>query len=105
MHSKDSRPATTSRGPRGEIDGTKRRLMARDIDYAAIAVNKALVEKFGGKTDLAGLEVVAHDRTIEVSDGGRTGHGTRDDLLATIRAAESYGNFWDILTVRGKLKS
>jgi hypothetical protein len=76
--------------------------MARDIDYAAIAVQKAIVEKFGRKNELQGLEVTANERTISVRDGDCAGEGTRDELLAAIRAAESYQNLWDILAVRGK---
>ncbi len=60
--------------------------MARDIDYAAIAVNKAIVEKFGRKTDLKNLSVAANDRTISVHDEERTAEGTRDELLAAVRS-------------------
>jgi hypothetical protein len=76
--------------------------MARDIDYAAIAVNTAIVEKFGRKSDLQNLEVVANERTISIRDGGRLGEGSRDDLLAAIRAADSYESLWEALLIRGK---
>ena len=75
--------------------------MARDIDYAAIAVQTALVEKFGRKNDLQNVSVTANEKTISVCDGGHTAEGTRDDLLAAVRAAESYEHLWEILRVRG----
>jgi hypothetical protein len=76
--------------------------MARDIDYAAIAVNTAIVEKFGRKSDLQKLEVVANERTIAIRDSGRLGEGSRDDLLATIRAADSYEALWEALLARSQ---
>lgn len=69
--------------------------MLRDIDYAAKAVKLAIVEKFGGKSDLQQLAVSAHDRTISVRDGRRELEGTRDELLAAVRAAGSYESLWD----------
>ena len=75
--------------------------MARDIDYAAIAVKAALVDKFGRQNNLQSMEVIANEKTISVRDGGRTGDGTRDELLAAVRAATSYDNLWDILAIRG----
>lgn len=71
--------------------------MDRDIDYAAIAVHKAIVEKFGRKTDLQNIEVTANERTISIHDPPRTAEGTRDNLLAAIRAADSYPNLWERL--------
>jgi hypothetical protein len=68
--------------------------MARDIDYAAIAVTNAIAEKFGRANDLKDLEVIANDRTITVRHGENATEGTRDDLLAAIRAAESYDQIW-----------
>jgi hypothetical protein len=68
--------------------------MARDIDYAAIAVSKAIVEKFGRTSELENLAVTANERTISVSDSGQAAEGTRDYLLAAIRAADSYENLW-----------
>jgi hypothetical protein len=68
--------------------------MARDIDYAAIAVANAITEKFGRANDLKELEVIANDRTITVRHDKHVTEGTRDDLLAAIRAVESYDQFW-----------
>lgn len=68
--------------------------MARDIDYAAIAVKNAIVEKFGRYHDLAALEVVAGEREILISDGNNALEGTRDNLLAAIRATETYPDLW-----------
>ncbi len=64
--------------------------MDRDIDYAAIAVKNAIVEKFGRKCDLQNLEVVANERTITIRDGSLALEGTRDRLLAAVRAADTY---------------
>ena len=74
--------------------------MARDIDYAAIAVKKAILEKFW-KTPLPDLEVVANDKTISIRSDGHTAEGTRDDLLASIRLAESYDQLWEVFAQRG----
>lgn len=68
--------------------------MARDIDYAAIAVKTAIVEKFGRKSELQGLDATANERTILIQDGPRAASGTRDHLLAAVRAADSYEAFW-----------
>jgi hypothetical protein len=76
--------------------------MARDIDYAATAVKAAIVEKFGRKSELQDLVVTAGERTILVQHDGRTAEGTRDDLLAAIRAADSYESLWEWLPVHGK---
>ncbi len=76
--------------------------MARDIDYAAIAVHTALVEKFGRKNDLEQVEVTANESTITVRDGQHAAEGTRDNLLAAVRAADSYAKLWEILANRGK---
>lgn len=75
--------------------------MARDIDYAAIAVNNALVQKFGRQSNLKDLQVTANERTITLRHGERSGEGSRDDLLAAIRAAESYDQLWDLLPAAG----
>jgi hypothetical protein len=75
--------------------------MARDIDYAAIAVRTALAEKFGWKEDLQALEVIAKERTISLRHGLRTGEGTRHELLAAARDASSYTELWEILAKRG----
>ena len=66
----------------------------RDIDYAAAAVNRALVEKFGRTDDLGQLTVTAHENAIEVHDGKHRCVGSRDDLLAALRKAESYADWW-----------
>jgi hypothetical protein len=76
--------------------------MARDIDYAAIAVHRAIVEKFGRKADLAALAVTANETTISIDDGGQRAEGTRDDLLAVVRAADSYARFWELLPTDGR---
>lgn len=68
--------------------------MSRDIDYAAIAVQNAIAEKFGRREDLSHLAVQAGDRTITVRDGQRRIEGTRDQLLAAIRATQSYDGLW-----------
>ena len=76
--------------------------MARDIDYAATAVKKAIVEKFGRKNELQNLAVTADEKTISIRDGRRIAEGTRDDLLAAIRAADSYARLWERLATHGK---
>jgi hypothetical protein len=63
--------------------------MARHINYAAIAVQTAIVEKFGRRHDLQSPNVTAIETTISVRDGPHTAEGTRDDLLAAVRAASS----------------
>lgn len=75
--------------------------MARDIDYAAIAVQKAIVEKFGRKSDLQGLTVTANEKTISIEDGRHRAEGTRDNLLAAIRAADCYERIWEQLAADG----
>lgn len=59
--------------------------MARDTDYAAIAVKTAIADKFGRKADLEGLQLTAHERTISLHHGDRSAEGTRDKLLAAVR--------------------
>jgi hypothetical protein len=68
----------------------------RDIDYAAAAVRKAIVEKFRD-VELGDLQVMAGERTIFVEHEGRTAEGTRDDLLAAVRRATSYPHLWEVL--------
>ncbi|HEY4311180.1 MAG TPA: hypothetical protein VGN12_17150 [Pirellulales bacterium] len=68
--------------------------MARDIDYAAAAVNRAIVEKFGRSNELQKLTLTAGENTITARDGDHTAEGTRDDLLATLRGSETYADFW-----------
>jgi hypothetical protein len=67
----------------------------RDIDYAAAAVGRALAEKFSRSHSLNELQVTANERTILVRDGQRTAEGTRDNLLAAVRNAGTYENFWE----------
>ena len=74
--------------------------MARDIDYAATAVKKAILEKFW-KTPLPNLEVVANDKTISIRNDGHTAEGTRDDLLAAVRQATDYDQLWTALAQKG----
>lgn len=64
--------------------------MSRDIDYAAVAVKTAIVEKFGKLNVLDALDVRANEKTISVQDGKRKIAGTRDDLLAALRRAANY---------------
>lgn len=77
--------------------------MYRDIDYAAVAVEKALTEKFGQQHDLTDLTVTAGERTILVRHDDRLGEGSRDDLQALIRQAESYDDLWQILALHRKV--
>jgi len=79
--------------------------MQRDIDYAAVAVQTAIVEKFGRQTDLQALEVTANDRTISIIMRPRIAEGTRDNLLAALRKATSFENFWEVLSSEGRLTS
>jgi hypothetical protein len=74
--------------------------MARDIDYAAIAVKASIVDKYGRKAELQNLDVTADERVIVLRDGERMAAGTRDDLLAAIRAAESYDQLWENASIR-----
>jgi hypothetical protein len=71
--------------------------VARDIDYAATAVKKAVVEKYGKAIDLNDLDVIANERTISVRHEGRAADGTRPDLLAAVRDADDYAGMWAIL--------
>jgi|GEM_PF-2534570 len=71
--------------------------MTRDIDYAAAAVNRAIIEKFGRANELAQLTVAVRDNTIAVCDGDCKVEGTRDNLLAALRRAESYADFWQLV--------
>lgn len=71
--------------------------MPRDIDYAAAAVRTALVEKFGRGNDLEDLYVRANAATISLCRRGQEVEGTRGPLLATIRRAASYEEWWTAL--------
>ena len=70
--------------------------MARDIDYAALAVKKAIVEKFP-RDNLEDLQVIAGEKTLSIEHGDRTSEGSRDSLLAAVRQAASYDNLWELL--------
>lgn len=70
--------------------------MARDIDYAAIAVRKSIVEKFGRQNPLEDLEVSAGEKTIHVIHGAHRSEGTRDNLLADVRQAGNYEQLWEV---------
>lgn len=75
--------------------------LARDIDYAAVAVKKAIVEKFSD-TALEDLQTVAGERTISIQHAGRKAEGTRGDLMAAVRDATSYANLWEVLQSDGR---
>lgn len=91
--------AFMTRGASGLIQRSNQKRqspMLRDIDYAAVAVKNALLEKFGRKNSLEDLSVVAGEKTISVRDGQRHAEETRDNLLAGLRKADSYDSFWEI---------
>ncbi len=69
----------------------------RDIDYAATAVQTAIVDKFGRQNDLQNLTATAQQATIHVRDGRRSLDGTRDNLLAAIRKATTYEELWQMV--------
>ncbi len=71
--------------------------MLRDIDYAAQAVQRAIVEKFGRQNDLQALQVTAGERTISVRHDQRSAEGTRDNLMSSVRDAKSYADLWQSL--------
>jgi hypothetical protein len=75
---------------------------AQDIDYAAAAVKKAIVEKFSD-VELQDLQVMAGDRTICVEFEGRNAEGTRDALLAAVRKATSYADLWEVMANDDKI--
>lgn len=70
----------------------------RDIDYAAVAVKKAIEEKFGAQNELGALRVVAGDSSIAIQDGDRLAEGTRDQVLIALRASATYAEFWENFT-------
>jgi hypothetical protein len=70
--------------------------MLRDIDYAAKAVEKAILEKFGRQNSLDDLRVTAHEKTISVQLAEHSAEGTRDNLLAALRKAESLDDLWQL---------
>ncbi len=75
----------------------------RDIDYAAAAVKKAIVEKFRDVNVEEAVQVMAGQRTIFVEASGRTAEGTRDNLLAAVRKATSYADLWAVLAADDKI--
>jgi hypothetical protein len=77
--------------------------MARDIDYAAAAVRSAIMEKFGQDNDLDDLHVRANASTISLSRHGQEVEGTRGPLLATIRRATTYEDWWNTVAGVGKV--
>ena len=76
----------------------------RDIDYAAAAVKKAIHEKFND-IDLESLQVMAGERTIYVEHDGQNAEGVRGVLLAAVRKATSYADFWEVLANDDKIIS
>ena len=70
--------------------------MLRDIDYAAAAVKTAIVEKFGRLNPTDNLQVTANETTITLQDDQQVAEGTRDNLLAAVRKASSYDQFWKL---------
>ena len=73
----------------------------RDIDYAAVAVKKAIVEKFRNEA-LEDLQTVGGETTISIQHAGRKAEGTRDVLLAAVRKSTSYTNLWEVLESDGR---
>lgn len=69
--------------------------MMRDIEYAALAVRRQIVEKFGAQEDLTTLTVQAAETVILVDDGKQHIEGTRDNLLAWLRRSNSYRAFFE----------
>jgi len=73
----------------------------QDIDYATVAVKTAIVEKFGREAALDDLTLVAKDRTISIKHDRKQAEGSRDNLLAAVRKADSYESFWQVLKASG----
>lgn len=71
--------------------------MLRDIDYAAAAVQRAIVEKFGRTNELEDLQVTAGSTAISVQHGERSADGSRDWLLSVVRKADGYDELWQLL--------
>lgn len=78
--------------------------MARDIDYAAAAVNRAVnravVEKFGRTNDLQHVKITAKESTIAVCDNTYAVEATRHDLMDALRDCTSYPDFWRLLSLQ-----
>jgi hypothetical protein len=90
------RPTTTRDNPPPSLnDADQARL--RDIDYAARAVETAIQEKFGRHNALDDLRVIAGERTIRIEHQGHAAAGTRDHLLAAVRASADYAALWQEL--------
>ncbi|MCE9551821.1 MAG: hypothetical protein K8T91_00365 [Planctomycetes bacterium] len=75
--------------------------MADDLDYAAVAVRKAIVEKFR-TTPLDDLKAVAGGGVIALQHAGRQAEGSRDDLLAAVRKSTSFDELWEVLENEGR---
>lgn len=69
--------------------------MQRDIDYAAAAVRRAILERFPDETSAETLTVQALDDTILVEDRGMRAEGTRDELITRIRKVPTLDKFWE----------
>jgi hypothetical protein len=77
--------------------------MGPEIDYAANAVKKAIVDKFFPRqTEPVDLEAISTGKIIALKHDGKSAQGTRDDILAAVRAATSYSNLWEILFIAGR---
>lgn len=61
--------------------------MKRDLDYAAVAVQAAIQDKFSRQHDLSKLKVEALESTIRISLNNHHTQGSRDQLLALVRNA------------------
>ncbi len=61
--------------------------MKRDLDYAAVAVQTAIQNKFSRHRDLSKLKVEALELTIRISLNDHETRGSRDQLLALVRNA------------------
>ena len=70
--------------------------MMRDIEYAAVAVRRLIVEKFGAQHDLSTLTVHAAETTIVVADGDLKIEETRDKLLSWLRSSATYGDLYEL---------
>jgi hypothetical protein len=79
--------------------------MVPPIDYPANAVKKAILDKFfPGQADSVTLEAISEGKIIHLKHENRTADGTRDDILAAVRAATSYTNLWEILFISAQTR-
>lgn len=69
--------------------------MQRDIDYAAAAVRRAILERFPEETSEETLAVHALEATILIEDRGMRAEGTRDELITRIRKVPTLDKFWE----------